>query len=123
MTIRYSIALSINTSLQPGQLKVLSFSSISKALPQSGHNIWDFSQSSNNCVQFAIDVFSSSALASNCLPHMAFSVKCNAGATASDSPSMYAVGAGNQVTGMRASLVIYDDIETAQTVPESQYLF
>jgi len=39
-----------------------------------------------------------------------------AGATASDSPSMYAVGAGNQVTGMRASLVIYDDIETAQTV-------
>jgi len=39
-----------------------------------------------------------------------------AGATPSDSPSMYAVGAGNQVTGMRASLVIYDDIETAQTV-------
>jgi len=39
-----------------------------------------------------------------------------AGAVASDSPSMYAVGAGNQVTGMRASLVIYDDIETAQTV-------
>lgn len=39
-----------------------------------------------------------------------------AGSTASDSPSMYAVGAGNQVTGMRASLVIYDDIETAQTV-------
>ena len=39
-----------------------------------------------------------------------------AGATASDSPSMYAVGAGNQVTGMRASLVIYDDIETAQSV-------
>ena len=39
-----------------------------------------------------------------------------AGSTASDSPSMYAVGAGNQVTGMRASLVIYDDIETAQSV-------
>lgn len=39
-----------------------------------------------------------------------------AGASPSDSPSVYAVGAGNQVTGMRASLVIYDDIETAQTV-------
>jgi hypothetical protein len=37
-----------------------------------------------------------------------------AGADPSDSPSMYAVGAGNQVTGMRATLVIYDDIETPQ---------
>ena len=42
-----------------------------------------------------------------------------AGSTASDSPSMYAVGAGNQITGMRASLVIYDDIETAQSVESS----
>ncbi len=39
-----------------------------------------------------------------------------AGASPSDSPSVYAVGAGNQVTGMRASLVVYDDIETAQSV-------
>jgi len=39
-----------------------------------------------------------------------------AGSPPSDSPNVYAVGAGNQVTGMRASLVIYDDIETAQTV-------
>ena len=39
-----------------------------------------------------------------------------AGSVASDSPSMYAVGAGNQIAGMRASLVIYDDIETAQSV-------
>jgi len=37
-----------------------------------------------------------------------------AGAEPSDSPSMYAVGAGNQITGMRATLVVYDDIETAQ---------
>ena len=39
-----------------------------------------------------------------------------AGSMVSDSPNVYAVGAGNQVTGMRASLVVYDDIETAQTV-------
>ena len=39
-----------------------------------------------------------------------------AGATISDSPSVYAVGASTQVTGFRASLIIYDDIETAQTV-------
>ena len=37
-----------------------------------------------------------------------------AGATPSDSPSVYAVGIGNQITGMRATLVIYDDIETSQ---------
>lgn len=37
-----------------------------------------------------------------------------AGAEPSDSPSLYAVGVGNQITGMRASLVIYDDIETTQ---------
>lgn len=37
-----------------------------------------------------------------------------AGASPSDSPSVYAVGVGNQITGMRATLVIYDDIETAQ---------
>lgn len=39
-----------------------------------------------------------------------------AGATASDSASVYAVGAGNQLAGFRASLVIYDDVETAQSV-------
>ena len=39
-----------------------------------------------------------------------------AGASASDSPSVYAVGAATQVTGFRASLIVYDDIETAQTV-------
>ena len=37
-----------------------------------------------------------------------------AGAEPSDSPSVYAVGVGNQITGMRASLVVYDDIETSQ---------
>lgn len=37
-----------------------------------------------------------------------------AGASPSDSPSVYAVGIGNQIAGMRATLVIYDDIETAQ---------
>lgn len=37
-----------------------------------------------------------------------------AGATPSDSPSVYAVGIGNQVAGMRATLIIYDDIESAQ---------
>lgn len=37
-----------------------------------------------------------------------------AGANPSDSPSVYAVGVGNQITGMRATLVIYDDIETPQ---------
>ena len=39
-----------------------------------------------------------------------------AGAKSSDSPSVYAVGIGNQITGMRATLVIYDDIETPQNV-------
>jgi len=39
-----------------------------------------------------------------------------AGATASDSPSMYAVGVGNQITGMRASLLTIDDVETHLTV-------
>ena len=39
-----------------------------------------------------------------------------AGSAASDSPSVYAVGAATQVTGFRATLIVYDDIETAQTV-------
>jgi hypothetical protein len=39
-----------------------------------------------------------------------------AGATASDSPSVYAVGASTQIAGFRASLIVYDDIETAQSV-------
>lgn len=39
-----------------------------------------------------------------------------AGSTISDSPSMFAVGSKSQVTGFRATLIIYDDIETAQTV-------
>jgi len=39
-----------------------------------------------------------------------------AGAAPSDSASVYAVGAGNQLAGFRASLVIYDDVETAQSV-------
>ncbi len=39
-----------------------------------------------------------------------------AGSAPSDSPSVYAVGAATQVTGFRASLIVYDDIETAQTV-------
>lgn len=39
-----------------------------------------------------------------------------AGAMPSDSASVYAVGAGNQLAGFRASLVIYDDVETAQSV-------
>lgn len=37
-----------------------------------------------------------------------------AGATDSDSPSVYAVGVENQIAGFRATLVIYDDIETKQ---------
>jgi hypothetical protein len=37
-----------------------------------------------------------------------------AGALPSDSPSVYAVGVGNQIAGFRATIVIYDDIETAQ---------
>ena len=39
-----------------------------------------------------------------------------AGATISDSPSVYAVGASTQVAGFRATLIIYDDVETAQSV-------
>jgi hypothetical protein len=39
-----------------------------------------------------------------------------AGATASDSPSMYAVGVGNQITGMRSTLLTIDDVETHLTV-------
>ena len=42
-----------------------------------------------------------------------------AGSTPSDSPSVYAVGAKTQVTGFRASIIVYDDIETAQTVESS----
>ncbi len=37
-----------------------------------------------------------------------------AGAGESDSPSVYAVGVENQIAGFRATLVIYDDIETKQ---------
>ena len=37
-----------------------------------------------------------------------------AGATPSDSPSLYAVGAGNSITGMRSTMTIYDDIVNAQ---------
>jgi hypothetical protein len=36
------------------------------------------------------------------------------GATESDSPSVYAVGVGNAIAGFRATIVIYDDIESAQ---------
>ena len=39
-----------------------------------------------------------------------------AGSVISDSPSVYAVGAKTQIAGFRASLIIYDDIETAQSV-------
>ena len=39
-----------------------------------------------------------------------------AGANASDSPSVYAAGAGNTITGMRATLLIIDDVETPITV-------
>ena len=39
-----------------------------------------------------------------------------AGSNASDSASIYAVGAGNQLAGFRATLVVYDDVETAQSV-------
>ena len=39
-----------------------------------------------------------------------------AGSDPSDSASIYAVGAGNQLAGFRASLIIYDDVETAQSV-------
>ena len=43
------------------------------------------------------------------------------GATASDSPSIYASGVGNSIAGMRASLLIIDDVETHITV-QSQAL-
>jgi hypothetical protein len=39
-----------------------------------------------------------------------------AGSMASDSPSMYAVGVGNQITGMRSTLLNMDDVETHLTV-------
>ncbi len=38
------------------------------------------------------------------------------GAMASDSPSVYAAGVGNEITGMRASLLVIDDVETHITV-------
>ena len=38
------------------------------------------------------------------------------GGTASDSPSIYASGVGNSIAGMRASLLIIDDVETHITV-------
>jgi hypothetical protein len=37
------------------------------------------------------------------------------GATISDSPSVYAVGVENAIAGFRATLVVYDDIESAQS--------
>jgi len=37
-----------------------------------------------------------------------------AGAMESDSPSVYAVGVGNAIAGFRATIVVYDDIESAQ---------
>lgn len=43
------------------------------------------------------------------------------GATASDSPSIYASGVGNSIAGMRASMLIIDDVETHITV-QSQAL-
>jgi len=43
------------------------------------------------------------------------------GATPSDSPSIYASGVGNSITGMRASMLIIDDVETHLTV-QSQAL-
>lgn len=39
-----------------------------------------------------------------------------AGSQISDSPSVYAVGANTQIAGFRATLIVYDDIETAQSV-------
>ncbi len=39
-----------------------------------------------------------------------------AGSGASDSPSLYAAGVGNSITGMRSSLNIYDDVESHLTV-------
>ena len=38
------------------------------------------------------------------------------GGIASDSPSVYAAGVGNEITGMRASLLVIDDVETHITV-------
>ena len=43
------------------------------------------------------------------------------GATPSDSPSIYASGVGNSIAGMRASMLIIDDVETHITV-QSQAL-
>ena len=37
-----------------------------------------------------------------------------AGAEPSDSPSLYAVGVGNQITGFRATICVLDDVETPQ---------
>ena len=36
------------------------------------------------------------------------------GAKPSDSPSVYAAGAGNEITGMRSTLNIFDDVETSK---------
>ncbi len=43
------------------------------------------------------------------------------GAKASDSPSVYAAGAGNEITGMRSTLNIFDDVETSKNA-QSQAL-
>jgi len=45
-----------------------------------------------------------------------------AGATASDSPSVYASGVNNNLAGMRASILIIDDVETHMTVQSTSLI-
>jgi len=131
---QYSIALWLQNSSNPHRM-VWASRGLGKSLASQIYAVWRFLNDPNekilvmsaganraiNYTQFVQKLIKLLPITKSMTPRhniertsgQSFDV---AGAVASDSPSMYAVGAGNQVTGMRASLVIYDDIETAQTV-------
>ncbi len=131
---QYEIARYVADSSKPHRL-VWAMRGISKSLQSQLYDAWRFL---NNPDEHILVVSAGSGRASNftqfvkkllnLLPILkplyprnnvdrtssqAFDV---AGSTASDSPSMYACGVGNQITGMRATLLNNDDVETHLTV-------
>ncbi|MDB4681388.1 phage terminase large subunit [bacterium] len=131
---QYEMATFVSDKTNPHRM-LMAQRGLSKSLTSQIYAVWRFLRDPNekilvmsagaaraiNYTQFVQKLIKTLPITKNLAPRhniertsgQSFDV---AGSTASDSPSMYAVGAGNQVTGMRASLVIYDDIETAQSV-------
>ena len=132
--VQYEIARYVSDSSNPHRL-VWAMRGISKSLQSQLYDSWRFL---NNADEHILVVSAGSGRAVNFtqfvkkLMHLlpilkpmyprsnkertstqAFDV---AGSTASDSPSMYAVGVGNQITGMRSTLLTIDDVETHLTV-------